>query len=104
MPLYCAVVFSLIGLVLTAKAAPIMLGLALPQSAAAAPHAFDEYFLWGVYLRGTTIALTFIAVTRSLARWNQDHSNSSRWGFYRAASLLVVAQLSQGFGDAGYSV
>jgi hypothetical protein len=66
-PLYCAAVFSLLGLALTAKAAPIMLGLSVPQSGSATKHAFDEFFLWGLYLRGTTIVLTFIAVTWSLA-------------------------------------
>jgi len=64
--LYCAVVFSLAGLVLTVKAAPMMLSLAVPQSTAATQQAFDEFFLWGLYLRGATIMLTFIAVTWSL--------------------------------------
>jgi hypothetical protein len=76
-PLYCAVVFSLVGLVLTARAAPIMLGLAAPQSPSATPHAFDEFFLWGLYVRGTTIVLTFIAVTCSLASLDQRRNNSS---------------------------
>ncbi len=75
-PLHCAVVFSLAGLALTAKAAPIMLGLAAPQSGSATQHAFDEFFLWGLYLRGATVALTFIAVTLSLAALNQSHNNS----------------------------
>ena len=69
-PLYCAVVFSLVGLVLTAKAAPIMLGLAAPQSPSATQHAFGEFFLWGLYIRGTTIVLTFIAVACALAGLN----------------------------------
>ena len=46
-PLYCAVVFSLVGLVLTAKTAPIMLGLAAAQSPSATQDSFDEFFLWG---------------------------------------------------------
>ncbi len=65
-PLYCAVVLSLAGLALTVKAAPIMLGLAVPQSPAATQRAFDEFFLWGLYLRGATVVLTFVAVTWSL--------------------------------------
>ena len=76
-PLYCAAVFSLVGLVLTAKAAPIMLGLAVPQSSSATQHAFDEFFLWGLYVRGTTIMLTFIAVTCSLAGLYQHRNNST---------------------------
>jgi hypothetical protein len=75
--LYCAVVFSLLGLVITAKAAPIMLGLAAPQSSSATQHAFDEFFLWGAYVRGITIVLTFIAVTCSLAYLDQRRNNSA---------------------------
>jgi hypothetical protein len=67
-PLYCAVLLSLATLALTVKAAPIMLSLAVPQSAAAIRHAFDEFFLWGLYLRGATVVLTFVAVTWSLCR------------------------------------
>ena len=76
-PLFCAVVFSLVGLVLTAKAAPIMLGLAAPQSPSATQHAFDEFFLWGLYVRGTAILLTFIAVTYALAGPYQRRNNSA---------------------------
>ena len=76
-PLYCAVVFSLVGLVLTAKTAPIMLGLAAAQSHSATQHSFDEFSLWGLYVRGTTITLTFIAVTRSLAGLYQHRNNST---------------------------
>jgi len=75
-PLYCAVVFSLAGLALTAKAAPIMLGIAMPQSTSATEHALDAFFLWGLYLRGTTIALTFIAVTWSLTGLKHHPGNS----------------------------
>jgi hypothetical protein len=76
-PLYCAVAFSFVGLMLTAKAAPIMLGLAAPQSPSATQHAFDEFFLWGLYVRGTTVVLTFIAVTCSLACLDQRRNNST---------------------------
>ena len=76
-PLFCAVVFSLVGLVLTAKAAPIMLGLAAPQSPSATQHAFDEFFLWGLYVRGTAILLTFIAVTYALAGPYRRRNNSA---------------------------
>jgi hypothetical protein len=75
-PLYCAVVFSLVGVALTAKAAPIMLGLACPNWFPRPRHAFDDFFLWGLYLRGTTIALTFIAVRWSLTGLNQGPSKS----------------------------
>jgi hypothetical protein len=75
-PLYCAVVFSLAGLALTAKAAPIMLGLAEPQSGSTIRLAFDEFFLWGLYLRGTTFVLTFIALVWSLTGFRQGPGNS----------------------------
>jgi hypothetical protein len=75
-PLYCAVAFSLVGLVLTAKAAPIMLGLAAPQSPSATQHVLEEFFFWGLYVRGATIVLTFIAVTCSLAGLDQHRNNS----------------------------
>lgn len=76
-PLYCAVMLSLAGLALTLKAAPIMLSLAMPQSTAATQHAFDEFFLWGLYLRGATVVLTFIAVTWSLAGLKAGHSHAA---------------------------
>ena len=58
-PLYCGLGLSVAGLLLTAKAAPIMLSLGAPQNAAAAQRAFDEFFVWGLYLRGAadTLAL-----------------------------------------------
>lgn len=65
--LYCATVLSALGLLLTAKAAPIMLGLASPAPAAAMQHAFDEFFLWGLYFRGTADTLAFIAAIWALA-------------------------------------
>jgi hypothetical protein len=38
-----------------------MLGLAAPQSPSATQLALDEFSLWGFYVRGTTIVLTFSA-------------------------------------------
>jgi hypothetical protein len=65
--LYCAVTFSVFGLILTAKAAPIMLGLASPQPAAAVQFAFDEFFFWGLYLRGAADIAAFVASICALA-------------------------------------
>ena len=76
-PLYCAVVFSLVGLLLTTKAAPIMLALGAPQSPSATQHSFDEFFLWGLYLRRAAIVLAFVAVTCSLACLDQRLKNSA---------------------------
>ena len=67
MPLYVAVVLSVGGLLLTAKAAPIMLALASPQAAAAIQHAFDKFFFWGLYLRGSLETLAFVSAGWSLS-------------------------------------
>lgn len=67
LPLYCAVGLSIVGLLLTVKAAPIMLNLAEPQSATAIERAFDEFFVWGLYLRGTADTLAFAALVWALS-------------------------------------
>jgi len=67
LPLYCAAVFSIVGLLLTVKAAPIMLSLAAPQDAAAAQRAFDAFFVWGLYLRGAAETLAFAALVWALS-------------------------------------
>jgi hypothetical protein len=65
--LYCALALSVTGLLLTAKAAPIMLGLAASQSPAAGQRAFDEFFVWGLYLRGSADTLAFFALVWALS-------------------------------------
>ncbi len=67
MPLYVAVALSVGGLLLTAKAAPIMLALASPQTAGAIQHAFDKFFFWGLYLRGSLDTLAFVSAGWSLS-------------------------------------
>ncbi len=59
LPLYCAVAFSVAGLILTTKAAPIMLDLSKAQPPAAVQTAFEEFFFWGLYLRGSLDTLAF---------------------------------------------
>jgi hypothetical protein len=66
-PLIFAVVFSLIGLLFTVKAAPIMLALATPQAPAALQRAFDEFFFWGLYCRGAADTLAFVASVWALS-------------------------------------
>lgn len=66
LPLYCAVAFSVAGLILTAKAAPIMLGLAKAQPTASVQAAFAEFFMWGLYLRGAVDSLAFVALVWAL--------------------------------------
>jgi hypothetical protein len=67
LPLYLALALSIIGLLLTFKAAPIMLGLTSSQSAAAAQRAFEEFFVWGLYLRGFGDTLAFAALVWALS-------------------------------------
>ena len=65
--LYCALVFSIVGLVLTVKAAPIMLSLAKSQPDAATQTAFDEFYVWGLYVRGSADLLAFVALVWALS-------------------------------------
>ncbi len=44
--------FSVIGLLLIIKAAPIMLGLAASHSPDAVERAFDEFHFWGLLFSG----------------------------------------------------
>jgi F0F1-type ATP synthase membrane subunit c/vacuolar-type H+-ATPase subunit K len=65
--LYFAAAFSIAGLILTAKAAPIMLSLASQKSSAEIERAFNEFFVWGLYLRGFVDTLAFIALVWALS-------------------------------------
>jgi hypothetical protein len=67
LPLYFAVAFSIAGLILTVKAAPIMLSLASLKNGTEIEHAFDEFFMWGLYLRGFVDTLAFIALVWALS-------------------------------------
>jgi hypothetical protein len=66
-PLVAAVALSLLGLLLTKKAAPIMLSLRQVQPPTVLQHTFDDFFLWGIYLRGTIDVLAFIAAVGALS-------------------------------------
>jgi hypothetical protein len=65
-PLVVAVIFSLLGLLLTAKAAPIMLSLGVERPAADLQRAFEDFFVWGIYLRGTVDVLAFASAVWAL--------------------------------------
>ncbi len=65
--LYFALAFSVAGLLLTVKAAPIMLGLAKSQPAAATQTSFNEFFVWGLYLRGSADLLAFVSLVWGLS-------------------------------------
>lgn len=66
-PLVAAIALSVLGLLMTAKAAPIMLSLRAVQSPAALLRAFDDFFLWGIYLRGAVDVLAFAAALWALS-------------------------------------
>jgi len=68
--LYVALALSIGGLLLTVKAAPIMLGLASAQSSGAIERAFDEFFFWGLYLRGLVDTLAFAALILAFCNLN----------------------------------
>jgi hypothetical protein len=61
LPLGFALSLSLLGLLLTAKAAPIMLSVRTAQPLAALQRSFSDFFFWGLYLRGIVDILTFAA-------------------------------------------
>ncbi len=71
-PLYCAVASSAAGLLLTLKAAPIMLDLADAQRGVAIQRAFEEFFFWGLYFRGAADTLAFVAQVWALANLHQQ--------------------------------
>ena len=65
--LIIAVVFSLLGLLFTAKAANLVQLLAAPQAAADLQPIFDEYLIWGVDFRAAADAVAFVAVVWALS-------------------------------------
>jgi hypothetical protein len=66
-----ALALSVGGLLLTVKAAPIMLGLASSQSSRAIEGAFDQFFFWGLYLRGLVDTLAFAALIWAFSNVNR---------------------------------
>jgi len=65
--LYCALASAIAGLLLTLTAAPIMLGLAGPRPDAVIRTAFDEFYLWGLQVRGAADLLAFLALVGALS-------------------------------------
>jgi hypothetical protein len=65
--LIIAVVFSLLGLLLTAKAVSLLQLLAASQNATDLQPIFDDYLIWGVDFRAAVDAVAFVAVV--LALW-----------------------------------
>ena len=75
-PLILATAFSVVGLLLTLKAAPIMLSLGAPLTAAALQRAMDQFFLWGLYLRGGADTVAFIGAVWALSSLRASDSST----------------------------
>jgi len=65
--LIIAIIFSLLGLLLTAKAVSLLQLLAASQNAADLQPIFDDYLIWGVDFRAAADAVAFVAAV--LALW-----------------------------------
>jgi hypothetical protein len=97
-PLLCAVAFSVVDLLMTVKAAPIMLALGKPQSDAALKNAFDQFYWWGLYLRGSVDTLAFLANVWALSclsalkpqRRSTHHSSQRKGGIHDNHSPLAA--------------
>jgi hypothetical protein len=75
--LVAAAALSIFGLLITAKAAPIMLSLRAVQPPAELLGSFGDFFLWGIYLRGIVDIFTFVATVWALsATWDSDRSKT----------------------------
>jgi hypothetical protein len=79
-PLIAALALSALGLLFTAKAAPIMLSLGAAQPPAAVQPAFEDFFLWGIYLRGVVDVLAFVATVWALAAMCRSSELEARAG------------------------
>ncbi|HSU98492.1 MAG TPA: hypothetical protein VLI91_00135, partial [Roseiarcus sp.] len=64
--LILAVVFSLLGLLFTAKAANLLQLLAASPPAADLQPIFEDYMIWGVDFRAAAAAAAFVAVVWAL--------------------------------------
>ncbi len=66
-PIYLALTFSIIGLLLTVKAAPIMLALGRDTPRSSLQSSFDAFFLWGLNLRGLSDTIAFASAIWALS-------------------------------------
>jgi hypothetical protein len=71
LPLYFAVAFSVIGLLLTVKAAQIMLGLVASQSSAAVERAFDDSTFGDFIFGDSSTVPAFAALVGALSNLRQ---------------------------------
>ena len=70
-PIYLAALCELGVMATTIKAAPIMLGIADIDDPSALAHAFDQFSLWGLTIRGTLALLGFLSGTWALLALGQ---------------------------------
>jgi hypothetical protein len=67
-PIYLAAICQLGVMATTINAAPIMLGVAEPENPSALAHAFDQFSLWALTVRGILAFLGFLAATWAYSR------------------------------------
>ena len=77
--LILAIIFSLIGLLLTAKAAHLVQFIDAAQPAADLQPIFDQYVIWGVDFRAGADAAAFVAVVWTLLAWGASAASRSSW-------------------------
>lgn len=66
-PVYLQAAFMAAVMALTIKAAPVMDSIARLSQAGALRHAFGQFTLWGIYLRGAAVILAFLCSVWALA-------------------------------------
>jgi hypothetical protein len=66
-PVYLQAAFMAAVMALTIKAAPVMDSVARLSQAGALSHAFGQFTLWGIYLRGAAVILAFLCSVWALA-------------------------------------
>ena len=90
--LILAILFSLAGLLLTAKAAHLAQFLDAAQPAADLQPIFDEYLVWGVDIRAAADAAAFVAVVWTLLAFSASAASRT----VRAAEPPVVREQAAG--------
>jgi hypothetical protein len=63
-----------------------MLSLASLQTEDAVRHAFGQFFLWGLYLRGTADVLAFMALIWALSTLHRSQGNGPPPAYARHAT------------------
>jgi hypothetical protein len=77
-PIYLSALCAIGVVATTIKAAPIMLGVPDHTDALALQDAFDEFTLWGIYIRGALGVLALLASLWALAVYSRDPESAER--------------------------